>query len=570
MANLLKELEIVEGDNSYLVSVYDEGANAKIGEVSSLKTDAKNNTVSAINELYDSIIATAENIENSIENVSNKVGTLSELNTSDKTSAVNAINEVNTGLNDLADLIANVGYVTPEDYGAVGDGVTDDSSAINDAIASGKPVRFISNYAIGSPINILQSGSAFIDGGGHSLIALSGLSDYMVKLNRMYGCIRNIILNANLLTTVPGCLLIYSSQANQSQFYLIDNLYTLNSLNGVTFGDGYTNAQSEYTIHGWRTRSIVNPLFVNQPNGCLWVTDSHLDATTYEWTSTGTEIPVGATHDVIHQNVGTLFIDNCTLESPARTDGAMTVYDITMTNCIVEIAGSNFNVVNYYGDLGFTDITISNCRFYDSQGSTWLTLGGGYTKVNLMIDNCKIYGSTGNLLYLTNYAKIWLRNVITSKAITSLLYGEIFECEGCTFESNVSYQLTKYEHSGASTYKGTKMCIASVTVSSSANYTLVLSPCANGAVISSAQLACDKDLTKAVIIAYGNAAETFNLGTTAGTIVDVKIFTVENGQGFQASSQPAAAVYPSGSYIADSTGATNGWVCSGGQIRALS
>ena len=75
------------------------------------------------------------------------IGDLDDLNTSDKTSVVNAINDVLTTIGDLNDLntidktsVVNainstIFYVRPEMFGAVGDGVTDDTTAINEALA---------------------------------------------------------------------------------------------------------------------------------------------------------------------------------------------------------------------------------------------------------------------------------------------------------------------------------------------------------------------------------------------------------------------------------------------------
>ena len=51
MSNLLSELEIVSGKESYLVSLYDEGAHASIGILNQLNTEDKSNLVNAINEV---------------------------------------------------------------------------------------------------------------------------------------------------------------------------------------------------------------------------------------------------------------------------------------------------------------------------------------------------------------------------------------------------------------------------------------------------------------------------------------------------------------------------------------
>lgn len=54
-------------------------------------------------------------------------------------------------------------YVTPEMYGAKGDGVTDDIESIRSAIASGKPVYFGKSYYISEPIT-LTNGATLIGG----------------------------------------------------------------------------------------------------------------------------------------------------------------------------------------------------------------------------------------------------------------------------------------------------------------------------------------------------------------------------------------------------------------------
>lgn len=80
---------------------------ASIGDLDNLNTTDKTSLVNAINEIAD------------------EVGDLDDLNTTDKSSIVNAINEALTIVGNAPSI-----FVYPEQYGAVGDGVTDDADAI--------------------------------------------------------------------------------------------------------------------------------------------------------------------------------------------------------------------------------------------------------------------------------------------------------------------------------------------------------------------------------------------------------------------------------------------------------
>ena len=73
-------------------------------------------------------------------------------------------------------------YVTPESFGAKGDGNTDDSNALTKCFQTGKSVRFSSgkSYLLKTPIRIPNSESFHIDGNGARLIIHK---DYALKEN---------------------------------------------------------------------------------------------------------------------------------------------------------------------------------------------------------------------------------------------------------------------------------------------------------------------------------------------------------------------------------------------------
>ena len=109
--------------------------NTMIGDLNDLTTSDKDSVVDAINSV--------------VSDYDTKIGDLQDLDTSDKTSVVNAINEVlNTPSSDFP-------YKTPQDYGAVADGVTNDRQAFIDALSANDVIFVpVGTYLINGDIDI--------------------------------------------------------------------------------------------------------------------------------------------------------------------------------------------------------------------------------------------------------------------------------------------------------------------------------------------------------------------------------------------------------------------------------
>ena len=167
--------------------------NATIGNLDDLTTSDKTSVVNAIN-----------GVKQDATDVDTKIGDLADLNTTDKTSVVNAINELE---NVIANFKSGV-YYNVLDYGVVGDGVTDDSAAINVLIstvsATGGTLFFPSTangYYIASPIELV--------------VGVQLLGESYTKL----------VGNGNNIIEVQP-------NGNDVRGYKIDNFYLVNNDNG--------------------------------------------------------------------------------------------------------------------------------------------------------------------------------------------------------------------------------------------------------------------------------------------------------------------------------------------------
>ena len=215
------------------------------------------------------------------EAVDAKIGDLANLNTAVKTNTVAAINEV------LATVSASRnGWVTPEDYGAAGNGTTDDTAAVQAAFSSGKNVRFLNDYAVRSVT--FEGAESIIDFNGHYLKGIGTTDDFVMIIKAaMYNVFYNLNITANQSTTYYGCLQIVSTTIRQAQYNVFYGMRFSHAWHGLVWGakDGdvsIENAQSETFIFGFRDRTVCIPFLGNQRNGYITFIGGVFDTNQYE------------------------------------------------------------------------------------------------------------------------------------------------------------------------------------------------------------------------------------------------------------------------------------------------
>lgn len=134
------------------------------------------------------------------------------------------LSTLGSDLSDVKNAIHQVA-VTPESFGAKGDGVTDDSQAIRDAIASGYNVRFEDNktYYVASAISI------------HNDVKLTGGKNTVIKTKTPQGGVMpNVISISGTLKKETTLTSDYKSNGTGDN---ANNKFTLSDMDGVNVGD---------------------------------------------------------------------------------------------------------------------------------------------------------------------------------------------------------------------------------------------------------------------------------------------------------------------------------------------
>ena len=164
-------------------------------------------------------------------------------------------------------IVPYLSYLVPEMFGAVGDGVTDDTEALRSAMATGKPVFLPNNYLITETI-LSDLASATIQ--------LYGYADGGTVRNKDDGCISGIILDSDIdvfvnITNVTGFIKgvnIVTKDRTEANAYKNNSIFKNCKLDEFHFISNCVSRVGHflYDTSVWHLTKIENCTFLNVHN----------------------------------------------------------------------------------------------------------------------------------------------------------------------------------------------------------------------------------------------------------------------------------------------------------------
>lgn len=424
IGDISNQLDLIEILNQFVKTISVNGTNiAKDNDkniaiqvpITTIKLDG--NTISPVDYIVNldlaSVYAKKTEIPKNVSELQNDAGYIKQ-EVVDQLIPIKAIKVNNVTIppdENHAVNIENV-YVTPEEFGAIGDGTTDDSSAFNACIAkaneTGKYV-FLSNkmYLIGNTLTNISNTNII---GINATIIL----DNNTFTKQIKNCVfSNITFKRTVISDLPLTENFYSSQFKYCNFVDINNLFNnisprINTLEHLLLDE--CNLQNTQLIH-----------VTNQFNGVVYSINKTLFYYDKDYKQRTT---------IIGGYIGGKFIfNNCTF-SKFEPDGTIELFgsvdNFDFNNCYIHTYdNANTFLLPNISSVEKQQITFNNCDI--SNNNKYLV--DVYTTNNTVLPTVNIKYSTlkVNAIFNTkNACSLWLENnQIDTKPIINAGVGEV-------------------------------------------------------------------------------------------------------------------------------------------------
>jgi hypothetical protein len=218
------------------------------------------------------------------------------------------------------------------DYGAVGNGSTDDTAAIQAAINSGaKNIEFPANTYAVTNIYTTVAGQTWNFQGGAMFKGIASIATTSIVTIKRGACnFHNMTVYGNYNLNYTALIQIAAEVGyNPPQYMNITNLILSAGKIGILYGSisaPLDQAVSENHIIGGYTRDVHRIIYSNQPNGFLFVTNFTFDNQIYDWLGTATYPTYASwytTSAAIENNEGWFSLSNCEIVKAQSGEGAV-------------------------------------------------------------------------------------------------------------------------------------------------------------------------------------------------------------------------------------------------------
>lgn len=315
-------------------------------------------------------------------------------------------------------------YVTPEMYGAIGDGVTDDTAAVQSAVNTGMPVALLNLYKVSQQITDVSRLFNLCDDRAGIIWAdnIGGYSNLMTLSTTRPVYISDVILNFGTQNTLR-----HSITAENAAFVFMDNCV-------ITGGYGYA-----LKITGANNIYITNTDFKEitgasgNPGGAIYGQSFH------DLIVTGCSFKNIDDHAVYcagdASDIYNVAVANCVMYGVGRanlTNGAAialyaNTHDVSVSGCTIVSAKSAVYAGKYGANLNTPyDVTITGCTMRTMTENGILVDGlSGAKCVRITIDNCVLHSIAQDAIRLqhANHCNI-ANNAIFNATRYGIVVGE--------------------------------------------------------------------------------------------------------------------------------------------------
>ena len=342
--------------------------------------------------------------ENQIINLDNKINTnktevnnkINELSESLNTKITTNKNEINNNINEINEQLDNImrdKYVTPEDFGAIGDGIADDTNAVLNTLDYENV--YIKNKYYVTKNKIINKKINIFGGGGFVVESQDNTFEFLKFINVVDCTVKDITIETkrNKIELPPANHTRVSQLGSNiraiwlqaTKNITIDNVKFINCEYDVT---GMLDTNENIKIVNCDSKNSSQPFYFSN------LTNSLISNCAFE---TAKEMGNGD-HFIYfqHETVNNVLIENCTFIAPDEHFGnairlsntPTVVHDITINNC-------KFKCKTFFNSSSITNKFI-NCEFEQMYEESNKAING----CSATLENCVVKGNNVAVLIM--------------------------------------------------------------------------------------------------------------------------------------------------------------------------